>query len=230
MARVVKEHDVRRNEIIDHAQRLVMSKGYEQMTIQDILDELHISKGAFYHYFDSKQAMLEALIERLMETGEQLLAPVVQDTSLPVLERLQHYFDVVGRWKGEQKVYLLSILRVWYMDDNAIVRQKTLAAQIERFTQVMNEMIRQGVQQGALHPAYPDQAGAVVLSLLQNLGDALARTLLSGDLSTAEEQSLYDVVAAYTDAIEHALGAPSGSIVLVDDANLKEWMIAAGNQ
>ena len=65
MARIVKEEEYveKRNEILAVAQRLVYTKGYEQMTIQDMLDELQISKGAFYHYFGSKQALLEALIE-----------------------------------------------------------------------------------------------------------------------------------------------------------------------
>ena len=56
MARILKEeeHTAKRNEILDAALQLVYSKGYEKMTIQDILDQLQISKGAFYHYFDSK--------------------------------------------------------------------------------------------------------------------------------------------------------------------------------
>jgi AcrR family transcriptional regulator len=60
MARIVKEEEylARRNEILDASLRLVYSKGYDKMTIQDILDQLHISKGAFYHYFDSKVAVL----------------------------------------------------------------------------------------------------------------------------------------------------------------------------
>ena len=55
MSRIVKEEEytLRRNDILDTARRLVYTKGYEQMTIQDILDALQISKGAFYHYFDS---------------------------------------------------------------------------------------------------------------------------------------------------------------------------------
>ena len=64
MARAVKEQEyvAKRNGILDAMQRFVYTKGYEQMTIQDILDDLQISKGAFYHYFDSKQAVLEALV------------------------------------------------------------------------------------------------------------------------------------------------------------------------
>ena len=51
MARPVKEHEyrVKRSAILDAARRLVQTKGYEQMAIQDVLDDLQISKGAFYH-------------------------------------------------------------------------------------------------------------------------------------------------------------------------------------
>ena len=54
MARTVKEQEYaeKRNEILDAAQRLVYTKGYERMTIQGILADLQISSGAFYHYFD----------------------------------------------------------------------------------------------------------------------------------------------------------------------------------
>src|SRR5947199_10224002 len=98
MARVVKEHSVRRNEILDVAQRLIYARGYEQMTIQDILDDLQISKGAFYHYFDSKQTLLEALVERMGEGAVQLLLPIVHDPLLPALDKFQHYLATLNRW------------------------------------------------------------------------------------------------------------------------------------
>ena len=72
MPRVVKEEDyaARRNEILDVARKLVYTRGYEQMSIQNILDALKISKGAFYHYFDSKQSLLDGLIERMLDDAE----------------------------------------------------------------------------------------------------------------------------------------------------------------
>ena len=59
MARIVNEaaHTARRNAILDAAQRAIITKGYEQMAIADLLSELRISSGAFYHYFDSKPAI-----------------------------------------------------------------------------------------------------------------------------------------------------------------------------
>ena len=94
MTRIVKEKEyaVRRNAILDVAQLLVYTKGYEQMTIQDILDDLKISKGAFYHYFDSKQALLEPLLERMQQELEPLLIVLGQDSSLPALQKLQRFF------------------------------------------------------------------------------------------------------------------------------------------
>ena len=47
------------------------------MTLQDIRSELQISTGAFYHYFESKPAVLEAFIERMRQAVEQPLLPIV---------------------------------------------------------------------------------------------------------------------------------------------------------
>src|ERR1700724_1817144 len=76
-------HTVRRDAFLDVAQRLVETKGYEAMSVQDVLDELDASKGAFYHYFDSKQALLEAVVERFADGAIASLAPVLNDPKLP---------------------------------------------------------------------------------------------------------------------------------------------------
>jgi AcrR family transcriptional regulator len=57
-------HALRRDAFVDAAQRLIQAKGYEQMSLQDVVDELDASRGAFYHYFDSKVALLEAVVRR----------------------------------------------------------------------------------------------------------------------------------------------------------------------
>ena len=82
------EHTAKRNEILDAALQLVYTKGYEQMSIQDILDALQISKGAFYHYFNSKGELLEGLINRMIDQALLMLQPIEQDQSLPAIEKL----------------------------------------------------------------------------------------------------------------------------------------------
>lgn len=218
-----------RTKILTAAQQLVYTKGYEQMTIQDILDELKISKGAFYHYFSSKQALLEAMIDRLQMESEKILLPILHDPQLSALEKLQRFLDATQRWKTAQKAFLLSLLHVWYTDANAIVRQKTQAALLHRFAPLFTEIIRQGIREGSFSTPYPDQAGKMFLSLLLGLGDAFANLQLEFNPRQGNPAYLEQTANAYNDALERLLGAPSGSLKLIDPSVLKEWLIAAEN-
>ncbi len=225
MARIVNETEyaVRRNAILDTARRLVATKGYEQMAIQDILDDLQISKGAFYHYFDSKPALLEAVIERLGDEAEPLFQTIVDDPQLSALAKLQGVFATLGRWKVAQRPFMLELLRVWYTDENAIVRQKMRAILIQRVAPLYATIIRQGIAEGVFTTSYPDQMGSVVLCLLQDLADALAGPLLAVEPHPDDLRRSEHIVAAYTDALERVLGCPPGSLALMDNGMLREW-------
>ena len=226
MTRIVKAHAVRRNEILDVAQRLIYTKGYEQMTIQDILDGLQISKGAFYHYFDSKQALLEAIIERMQQEVEQILLPIVQDRELPALEKLHRFFATASSWKTARKDFFLALLRVWYRDDNAIVRQKLRTTGTTWLAPWLSAIIHQGVEEGVLTTSYPDWVGEVVLALVMELGETLGRLLLSFELEHDNMLRIEGTVATYTDALERVLGAPKDSLQIVDAETLSEWFVS----
>jgi AcrR family transcriptional regulator len=228
MTRIVREKDYfdRRNEILDVALRLVYTKGYEQMSIQDILNELGISKGAFYHYFDSKGALLEALIERMIDEVTQLLQPILDDPNLPALEKLERYFNTAGRWKIGQKDLIISLLRVWYNDDNAIVRQKVSSTGIARIGPLISDMIKQGIREGIFTVQYPDLMGEVILAMMYSVGDKIGQLMLADKPDQDLYQKLIDSTAVYTEAVERVLGAPTGVIHLIEPAVLGEWVDA----
>jgi len=231
MARTVKPEEVasKRRKILDAAQLLVLTKGYEQMSIQDILDELRISSGAFHHYFDSRRALLEALIERIKEEGEKPLLPIVYDAHLPAIEKLQGFFATLDRLRIAQKTSVVELLRVWYTDDNAIVRQKVDEAVLEQRAPLLTEIVRQGIREGVFTTAYPDQAGEVLLSLLQGMGSTHARLLLSLVQERDELRCIEGIVtthAAYMDAIERVLGAPPNSLDRTEAEAVKVWVTA----
>jgi AcrR family transcriptional regulator len=213
----------RRNEILDVAQRLVMAKGYQQMTIEDILAEMDVSKGAFYHYFDSKAGLLEALIERMVNEGCRVLNPILEDPQLPAVEKIQRWFDTAAQWKTTRKEFLLSLLQVWYHDDNAVVRQKLRRDSLAWIGPQLTRVIHQGMREGTFVTAFPDQVGQVLFSLLYDLGDSLAARVLTGRV---DEQALAQAeaeTAAYTDAVERTLGARRGTLTLMEPRLLREW-------
>lgn len=226
MPRVVKEEDyaARRKEILDVARQLVYTKGYEQMSIQDILDTMKISKGAFYHYFDSKQDLLDGLIERMLDDAEEILRPIVEDKNLSAIEKLRRYFDTSGRWKVAQKAFMLDLLRIWRADTNAILRQKQEAAAMKRIAPVLADIIRQGVAEGVFSTKYPDQFGSMLVGLSRGFEDAVADLLLTEHPPPDALEQLEAAVGAYSDSLERILGAPPGSLPLADIETLKEWL------
>jgi AcrR family transcriptional regulator len=228
MPRILKEPDLRRNEIVDAAQALIYTKGYEQMAIQDILDMLQISKGAFYHYFDSKQALLDALIERMQADAEAVMGPISADPTLPALEKMNRLFHTAGRWKLAQKDYLLAMLKIWYADQNAIVRQKIQARLLNETGSLITSVIQQGIREGVFKAAYPEWIGTIALGLVLALGDRYAEILLSDEAQSVGLERIQSINAAYTEALERVLGAPPCSIELIDTASLQRWFENSG--
>lgn len=225
MARVVKEQEyaARRGEILDVAQQLVATRGYEQMAIQDILGAMQISKGAFYHYFGSKHALLEALVDRQLAEAEQRLAPIVRDPELTALAKFERFFATINNLKIAQKAFLIELLRVWHADGNALMRQKIRAAALSQLAPLVSAMVGQGLAEGVLNTTYPDQVGVVVVCLAHDFGDIFAAQLLAHEPAPAKAQRMEQTLAVYVDAIERVLGAPPGSMTIADAATMREW-------
>lgn len=231
MARTVNEQEfaAKRNEILDAAQRHIFSKGFEQMSIQEIRREIGMSNGAFYHYFMSKPALLEALVERGQDEAEAILLPIIHDPDLPALEKLQRFLGTFDRLRAAQQTLVIDLLRVWNSDDNAIVRQKVDDMIVERREPLLTEIILQGIQESVFAPSYPELASEIILSLLRGMRNTHMKSMLSLDGGSDEAHCIEEVVtahAAYMDAIEHVLGAPTKSLYRTEAEAVKVWVTA----
>ena len=231
MARTVNvaEHAARRDEILDAAQRLILSTGYERLTVHDILDDLQISKGAFYHCFDSKPAVIEALTTRLVSDSERALAPIVENPGMGALEKLRGFFGQIVRWKSERQNLFVAMLPVWYAPDNLAFRLLVDRESARRTAPLLSAIVRQGVDEGRFVTAYPDQAGPIIFSIIQALQDAMAQRLLDVQHRSPSSSSVKEMVnthGAHMEAIERYLGVPTKTLNRVDARAVKSWIAA----
>ncbi len=160
---------------------------------------------------------------------EQPLLPIVHDPHVSALEKLQRFFDTLDRLRIAHKTDVVKLGRIWYTDDNAIVRQKVDEAVVKQRAPLLTEIVRQGIREGVFTTAYPDQAGEVILSLLQGMGNTHARLLLSLEQERDELRCIEAIVtthAAYMDAIERVLGAPPHSLYRTDAEAVNVWVAA----
>lgn len=231
MARTVKPEAVaaKRKEILDATQRLVLTKGYEQMSIQDVLNEVGMSSGAFHHYFDSREALLAGLIEQIQQETEKPLLPIIHDLHLTAIEKLQGFFDTVDRLRVAHKSDIIKLMRVWYTDDNALVRQRVDEAILQQRAPLLTMIVHQGIREGSFTTAYPEQAGEILMTLFQGMGDVHANLFFSFERDRDEAHFIEHVVtthAAYMDAIERVLGTSSRSFTRVNVEALQVWLAA----
>ncbi|WP_289422577.1 TetR/AcrR family transcriptional regulator, partial [Faecalibaculum rodentium] len=86
--RIVKDAAARRSEILDAAEKLFGTKGYDATSTGDILRELGIARGTLYYHFKSKEDILDAMIDRLTHALAARAAEVLDRKDIPVLQRL----------------------------------------------------------------------------------------------------------------------------------------------
>jgi AcrR family transcriptional regulator len=225
MARTVdtEAHAVRRDAFVDAAQRLMQAKGYEQMSIQDVLDEVGASRGAFYHYFSSKTDLLEAVVTRIVDAALASAAPVVDDPALDATAKLEGLFGGIAQWKLERTELMLALVRVWLSDDNTLMRDKMWRHLDARLAPVLARIVEQGDAEGVFSVSTPTATARVMVALLHGLNDTAVRLFVerdAGDVTFADAEGL---ALAYTDALERILGTPAGTLHLVDRDALKEW-------
>jgi AcrR family transcriptional regulator len=225
MARTVNvvEQTARRDAILDAAQRLILSNGYERLTVQDILEDLQISKGALYHYFDSKPAVVEALTQRLVDDVARALARIVEAPELDAADKLQLFFGEIVRWKSERQNLMVAMLPVWYAPDNLGFRLLVDRATAKRLAPLLSAIVRQGVDERQFATAYPEQAGAIIVAVAQALQEALAQQLLVGATKVKEMVATH---GAHIEAIERYLGVPAGTLYRADARAVKSWIAA----
>jgi AcrR family transcriptional regulator len=225
MARILKEeeYNAKRNEILDVALSLIYSKGYVQMTIQDILDGLRISRGALYHYFDSKQAVLEALVDRMEKEAEQAIIPIVQNPNLTALQKICSYFEASAQWKDRQKELIVSLLGMWYIDENALFRQKMISKSKKGIAHFIEPIIRQGMEEKVFTTRFPEQAAEIFAGIALSLSDSMIELVLYSKCDQVAFEKLEVMLEAYADAIERILGAPSDSLKILKKDEFKAW-------
>ena len=216
-------HAVRRDAFLDTAQRLVQTKGYEQMSIQDVLDELNASRGAFYHYFDSKGALLDAVIGRMVDDVTDALGALVADPDLTAVEKFRRMFAGIASWKAERRELMLEVIRVWASDENAIVRDKYRHRVANSLTPIFVAIIRQGVAEGSFRVNSPDHTARVLIALLLGAQEHATDLYLARQAGHAPYELVEGALLAYPDAFERILGAPAGSLRWYDRAMLELW-------
>ncbi len=215
--------DGRRDAFVDAALRLIQAQGYERTSIQDVLDELDASRGAFYHYFDSKSALLDAAVERMVDLAIAEIQPIVETPGLDARDRLRALFGGIGRWKGERTDLMLALMDTWLNDDNALTREKFRRGLVQHLGPLLARIIEQGNVEGTLDAGDPEPTSQVLVALIAAMNERASHLYAARRAGTVTFEHVERTFGAFARAIERILGLPGGSLTLGDPATLRYW-------
>jgi len=229
--RVLKPPAVRRGELIDCAQRLFLERGYERTTINDVILATGLSKGAFYHYFRSKEDLLEAIAQRFAEQSLAFVGALQAEPGRDALASLNLVLAVSREWKLEYMRELRAMFTTLLKPENAVLYQRIVAAVFAVLTPALAAIIERGRGEGTFAAGDPRVSAEALLQLANGrrpvIIDALAKA--ETDPAAAVEMVLRRV-RAEEGVVDRILGLPAGSVALIGSVEELAAMMRAWSE
>ena len=201
MTRTIKKPDERRKEIIQAARELFQTKEYDKTTMQGVMDKLNIAKGTIYHYFSSKEELLEAVVEQLVDEELQRKKRLMKSTRFRDLNALEKIRVLAtSDTMAEENEQILENL---HHAGNTLMHTRQLGRYLIKLAPVFAAVFEEGCNQGIFKTDHPLECAEFMLAGIQFLTDA-------GFYPWSEAQ-LARRMAAFPALVEAQLGAPKGS-------------------
>ena len=201
--RVVKEANVRKNEILDAATRLFAEKGFDNTSTSDIMSAVGIAKGTLYHHFKSKEDIMDSLIERQTTQILDRARKAAGDTSLSVEERMIATISALHIEDTDQTGGN-EIIDHLHKPQNALMNQKTKQIILQRVPPIMAGIVNDGIAQGLYDTPYPLECMEIAVCYL-NL-------MLDDDVFELTEEQSREKIKAFIFCLERLLGVEEGQL------------------
>ncbi|WP_440110433.1 TetR/AcrR family transcriptional regulator [Paenibacillus sp. QZ-Y1] len=197
--RVIKNPEERRNDILNAAEELFITKGYNKTAIIEILQVCEIAKGTFYHYFQSKEEVMNAIVVRIIMNGVTQARRIAEDDSLGAHEKIFRIMMAQNHNHGDKQGLIEQLHHV----NNVEMHQKSLVETVIMLSPILAEVVRQGIREGVFDTPNPEEAIEFLL--------VSSQFLLDRGIFNWGEEEITRKVQAFVHILERVLGAENGS-------------------
>ncbi len=169
--------------ILDISEKLFMEKGYDNTSVQDIINGLGgLSKGAVYHHFKSKEEIFDAVGKRLSDKIIEKYQSLCENKVLNGFEKLKEMFRISLANADEDILYSSA--------PDIIQNPRLLTAQVKGiFYDVVPHYVRpiinEGLEDGSIKTDYPEELSQVIV-MLTNLW--LNPMIIQADIETMSKR------------------------------------------
>lgn len=198
MARVVKKPEERRREIVSASRNLFLKQGYESTSMQEVMTKLGIAKGTAYHYFKSKEELLEVVVEEMVAEYMAVVEKALKKCKGNSLEKMK-VLVASGKTHPHKKETLDDLHR----PENMGMHVRLLACTLAKLAPLYADVIAQGCNEGLFRTAHPLECAEILLAGIQFVTDIGYHPWSQPDLDRRTK--------AIPTIIEDLLRAPKGT-------------------
>ncbi|SHM51764.1 transcriptional regulator, TetR family [Anaerosporobacter mobilis DSM 15930] len=149
--------------IVEASIKLFIEKGYEQTTIQDILDALNLSKGGLYHHFKSKEEILEAVKQKRAQYAADMLHDLIDNTKAAnAKEKLK---KILYQWGASTQTHSFDTI-LSSQSNNPHFVMGALQNAVNQDAPIISKLIEEGVKDGSIQTTEPALCAEIFLLLL----------------------------------------------------------------
>ena len=193
-----KEAEERKKEILDVAEELFTTKGYDNTSTTDILERVGIARGTIYYHFRSKEEILDALIDRII----QGIVHNVKSALSCQMTAPQKIISFVGATRVGSAIGK-EITDHAHKPQNALMHQKILNSLLAELTPIAAGIIKDGIEEGIFSTDYPEEAAEMLL---------VYSSIVFDDLNEMTEAEREKKVTGFVFNMERLLGVKSGEL------------------
>lgn len=185
----------RKELLLQTAYELFLSKGYDTVSVDEIIKAAGIAKGTYYYYFKSKEETLEEVID-MMIAKEEFKARMVLEMDIPVPQKIVGIISSFRPDENEQ-----NIVEILNRKENLIMHEKINEKIVASALPLLTKAAEEGVAQGIINCDYLEERIRILLILSNRLFD--------------EGMNSIETINVYIDIVEKMLGTEKGTMEFI---------------
>jgi AcrR family transcriptional regulator len=203
---VSKEGDVRKQEFLSTAFEIFCEKGYDNTSINDIIEKVGVTKGAFYYYFKSKEDILQILADSQVETVLKITRQIAGSTELNAVEKINLLIEKTHEFRNKNIGDRLLLYKLLENESNARLVRKISEEIIKRGKPEMLRIIEQGIDEGLFDVRFPAEAAEFILQFSIILNSQIQNIMIQKDNNINKKNTALEKLSFYEEVLIKILG------------------------
>lgn len=201
----------KRELIYDALEELMLTVPFKDISVESIAQKANVGKGSIYYYFESKDEILDNVIERSYRRAiREYLNNISTEQS--ALGRIKQLFkSVIKKDFGNSRQNLIVTL---HLHDDLVLHNKLKAIAVQELSPILTVLLEQGIEEGSIKLEFPKEGAEIIVTVL---------TVFLDTANSSDKGSSLKKLKIFANVLETCLETPKGSFDFLIDTLTEEY-------